>query len=63
MDATATQAAPADASPADRPLTAAAALAPGSGAAIAQAASTAVHKYIGNVSQALQAKSNVSVNA
>jgi hypothetical protein len=52
--------------------TAAAAPAPGSGAAIAQSATTALQKYIGNVSQSLQAngsqaaklaRSNISVSA
>ena len=41
---------------------AAAGSAAGSGAAIAQSASTAIHRYIGNVSHGLQAKSKVHVS-
>jgi hypothetical protein len=43
--------------------TAAAASTAGGGTAIAQSESTAVQKYIGNVSQSLQARSKVSVSA
>jgi hypothetical protein len=43
--------------------TAAAASTASSGTAIAQSESTAAQKYIGNVSQSLQARSNVSVRA